>query len=573
MLKPWKAWAASTRLGLFIVVLAAVLLLMVIGLVIANESLSRSDERQVAMDATASAAMAAQRLELIGEGLRRIHMMDDDSGAVQDQLGQLLSSLQGRRGVQAVWMLDPKGMDTRGLATTADPGLTRSGLEASRVVAHGGAAARELSVHALPPGGHNARRFVLVVQPVFSRDSILGIGVALVGADALLAPARGETAVTRSYAALVIRDDTVAHSGQLEGEGAQRTATSRVPVPGAEDWRVVVGHETSERGARSIFWVLGGCAFAFLLAGLVRERRQAIRITERSTELERLSAELLRANRMKSEFLANVSHELRTPLNAIVGFVDLLKDGAYGELSGRQVQPVDRIAVSAGHLRQLVDQILDIAKIAAGRMDVHLESVQVRPFVLNVVSEVEPLVTERSLAISIAVPASLPRIRTDPTHLRQILINLLANAIKYTPSGSIQVRARVTDDGTPMRSMTITGQHPVMAAGRPTSWIALQVVDTGIGIAAEDQERIFNEFEQVNAGPRGNSAERGTGLGLAISRRLAFLLGGDITVESELGKGSTFTAWLPMNAEESAVPRSPAQQDAQGSPLLSAAEN
>jgi signal transduction histidine kinase len=223
----------------------------------------------------------------------------------------------------------------------------------------------------------------------------------------------------------------------------------------------------------------------------------------------------------------------------------------YGELSPRQVPPVDRIAASATHLRHLVDQVLDIAKIAAGRLEVHPETIVLRPFVLNIASELESLVNERALSFSIAVGASLPRVRTDPTHLRQILVNLIGNAVKYTSSGGVAVRARLVGaadtGGAPRRH---TPDDPVLSAQRPDSrrvWIALQVVDTGVGIATADQTRIFEEFEQVNAGPRGDSMQRGTGLGLAISRRLAQLLGGDITVESQVGKGSTFTLWLPVH--------------------------
>ncbi|HXT18088.1 MAG TPA: HAMP domain-containing sensor histidine kinase [Gemmatimonadaceae bacterium] len=285
----------------------------------------------------------------------------------------------------------------------------------------------------------------------------------------------------------------------------------------------------------------------FLLA---RERRRRLRASERSAELERLYHEVARANTAKSEFLANISHELRTPLNAIVGFVELLKDGVYGELSPRQVPPVDRIAASATHLRHLVDQVLDIAKIAAGRLEVHSETLVLRPFVLNVASELESLVNERGLSFSIAVGASLPRIRTDPTHLRQILVNLIGNAVKYTPSGGVAVRARLVGATVARSSHRPTPDDPVLARQSPDMrqvWIALQVVDTGVGIAPADQVRIFDEFEQVNAGPRSESMQRGTGLGLSISRRLAQLLGGDIGVDSQLGKGSTFTLWLPVH--------------------------
>lgn len=288
---------------------------------------------------------------------------------------------------------------------------------------------------------------------------------------------------------------------------------------------------------------------------LVRQRRHQARVAERSAELERLYSEVARANTAKSEFLANISHELRTPLNAIVGFVELLKDGVYGELTPRQVPPVDRIAASATHLRHLVDQVLDIAKIAAGRLEVHPETIVLRPFVLNVASELESLVNERGLTFSIAVGASLPRVRTDPTHLRQILVNLIGNAVKYTPSGGVSVRARFVgaQGGSPSHPRRDTPEDPVLLTRAPDArqvWIALQVIDTGVGIAPADQARIFDEFEQVNAGPRGESMQRGTGLGLAISRRLAQLLGGDITVDSTLGKGSTFTLWLPVQPTE-----------------------
>ena len=295
-------------------------------------------------------------------------------------------------------------------------------------------------------------------------------------------------------------------------------------------------------------WVVAVIAVTAIFAGLARQRRQARSLAERSAELEQLSAELYRANRAKSEFLANVSHELRTPLAAIVGFVDLLREGAYGELTPRQIGPVERIESSANHLRELVEQVLDLAKMAAGRLDVHTELLKLRPFVIDVAAEVEPLINEKGVAFSIAVPATLPRIATDPRHLRQIVVNLLGNAIKFTANGSITVRATVVMDEEVARFAAPTNTRPLLATGG--SWVALQVCDTGAGIAEKDLARIFEEFEQVNAGPRGDSIRRGTGLGLAISRRLARLLDGDITVESTAGKGSTFTLWLPADTPD-----------------------
>jgi len=300
------------------------------------------------------------------------------------------------------------------------------------------------------------------------------------------------------------------------------------------------------------FYIVGILMFAGLGLLLNHERRQARKLVERSKELERLSAELLRASRMKNEFLANVSHELRTPLNAIVGFVDLLREGVYGDLAPRQVKPVERIEASANHLRHLVDQILDLAKMAAGRLDVHTEILDVRPFILDVASEVESLVNEKDLSLSLTMGSALPRIRTDPTHLRQILVNLIGNAVKYTNTGTIIVRTHIVSRA---EGLTLGMPGDLAPDQAEATWLCVQVADSGIGIAAADQRRIFEEFEQVEAGPRADSPNRGTGLGLAISRRLARLLGGDLTLVSEMGRGSTFSLWLPIHAYDLASPQ------------------
>lgn len=305
---------------------------------------------------------------------------------------------------------------------------------------------------------------------------------------------------------------------------------------------------------RLALWVSLALAMVALAAVLVFERRQARHIEERSAELEQLSGELYRANRAKAEFLGSVSHELRTPLSAIVGFVDLLRDGSYGELTPRQRGPVERIESSANHLRELVEQVLDLARMAAGRLEVHAEPIRLRPFIIDVVSEMEPLAAQRGLAFAITVPATLPRLVTDSGHLRRILVNLIGNAIKFTSTGTIGVRATHVGDADLARVTASTGRRPLLLAH--TSWMAVQITDTGLGIAAADLDRIFEEFEQVNAGPRADSQRRGTGLGLAISRRLARLLDGDISVESVPGSGSVFTLWLPVDAGQVEGPNS-----------------
>ncbi len=294
-----------------------------------------------------------------------------------------------------------------------------------------------------------------------------------------------------------------------------------------------------------LMWALGLVVAVALVALLLSERERRRRLRERSAELEHLSFELARANRAKSEFLANVSHELRTPLAAIVGYVDLLRDGSYGELGPRMVGPVERVQASAEHLQALVDQILDLAKLSAGRLEIQREPLSLRAFVIDVASEVEPLIIEKGLALSIQVPATLPKLSTDPMHLRQILVNLLGNAVKFTTKGSITVRAVLVPDPARLLEERVVRQRPLLATDG--SWIALQVVDTGIGVPEKDQQRIFAEFEQVDSGSRADSVRRGTGLGLTITRRLARLLDGDITVESVVGEGSAFTFWLPID--------------------------
>jgi len=339
------------------------------------------------------------------------------------------------------------------------------------------------------------------------------------------------------------RSDTILFVPDSQPNNHRRSVERTVVTPFGEEWLVTTTYTPAGRGVRIALWVVGLGAIVGLGIGLLLERREASRIADRSSELEHLSTELLRANRAKSEFLANVSHELRTPLNAIVGFVDLLRDGVYGPLNSRQTGPVERIEASANHLRHLVDQVLDLAKMAAGRLEVHTEPVELRPFVFDVASEVEPLMTEKGLSFSLAIGATLPRVRTDPTHLRQILINLLGNAVKFTNDGGIAIRGKLIKRNHHNENPEVLAA----AASSETLWIALQVADSGVGIAEKDRERIFDEFEQVNAGPRGDSMRRGTGLGLSISRRLARLLGGDISVESELGRGSVFTVWLPID--------------------------
>ena len=552
---------ARVSAGLFSSVLAVVLLLMVGGLLVADRALTGASEEHAQIDATESANVLEQVIARQAEGLSAFHGLLLFPGRERAENFTLLSKsfARGRAGLRELWLADSTArllFDTV-IVMPADA----AGAERARGRENGIVETIKTKEPLVTLSRGSTPREALVFQPFVLGGRVVGVAGAVFGDDGLYAAVAEDAQASGTARVLRAGNDTVLATGSLSALRSLPRRTSEVKVPGAT-WQLDVGHVEARRGLRITLWVLGLVAVTFLGGGVLRERRQALRVAERSAELERLSSELLRANRMKSEFLANVSHELRTPLNAIVGFVDLLRDGVYGDLSTRQAPPVERIAASATHLRHLVDQVLDIAKIAAGRLEVHAETIVLRPFVLNVASELEPLISERGLSLSIAVGASLPRVRTDPTHLRQILVNLIGNAIKYTPAGGIAVRARLAGVLPSQTGHRLSPEDPTLAARSPDRrkiWIALQVIDTGIGIAPSDLERIFDEFEQANAGPRGDSMERGTGLGLAISRRLARLLGGDISVESQPGKGSTFTIWLPVSPADVQAEPLPAQ--------------
>jgi signal transduction histidine kinase len=399
----------------------------------------------------------------------------------------------------------------------------------------------------------SGERGFAIIEPIFIDDSFVAFaGGTISGASVLEELDSLVPAGSHSRVILASNDTVAADEPPASRFLGYRAASAQLTAPGGSPWQVIIRYDAGYPG-RFALWMTAALLMTSLTVAFVHTRRQALRLSERTVELERLSSELLRANRAKSELLASVSHELRTPLNAIVGFVEMLRDGVYGEVTPRQAAPIGRVASSATHLRHLVDQVLDIAKLAAGRMEFHAEPVDVRALVTEVASEMEALLNERDLHLRLALAPRLPRISTDRTHLRQIILNLLGNAIKYTREGGIIVRAQVADLSAAPAHLA-GGAAPSPVTGElsttppPARWVTVSVTDSGIGIAPNDFDRIFEEFEQVNAGSRGDSMVRGTGLGLAISRRLARLIGGDITVSSEVGKGSTFTVWLAADA-------------------------
>ena len=250
-------------------------------------------------------------------------------------------------------------------------------------------------------------------------------------------------------------------------------------------------------------------------------------------ETEEKSRELLKASQHKSQFLANMSHELRTPLNAIIGVSEMLREDA--EAAKEDTEPLDRVLGAGRHLLALINDILDLSKIEAGRMELHLDSFALAPLIEDVAKTIEPMAAKNSNRVSVNCDAAIGTMHADQMRLRQALLNLLSNANKFTERGTITIDAR-------------QGQEN----GR--EWIKLAVTDSGIGMTPEQMGKLFQEFSQVSSATA--SKYGGTGLGLAISRRFCQMMGGDITVESEPGHGSTFTIQLPriVNAPKEAVP-------------------
>ncbi len=259
-----------------------------------------------------------------------------------------------------------------------------------------------------------------------------------------------------------------------------------------------------------------------------------------SRELALKISELERANRMKAQFLANMSHELRTPLNAVIGFSEMLLLGAHGRLTTDQKDALETVARNGRHLLGLVNDILDLSKVEAGRMELHLTPTDLRPLVGDVLEGMQSLVAAKEHTVALDLAPETLVVRADELRVRQILFNLVSNAVKFTPAGGhITVRAV-------RRPMVLTAGGP--ATERDAVWIA--VSDTGIGIAPHDLPRLFSEFSQVDA----SHARRyeGTGLGLALCKRFVDLHGGQIGVESTLGRGSTFWLVLPVEGPAAA---------------------
>jgi signal transduction histidine kinase len=251
----------------------------------------------------------------------------------------------------------------------------------------------------------------------------------------------------------------------------------------------------------------------------------ATNVNRMNDELRRLYGELETASKHKSEFLANMSHELRTPLNAIIGFSQVLRQQLFGEVNEKQAEYLDDILSSGNHLLSLINDVLDLSKVEAGQVELELADFSLREALERGVVMVRERATTSGVQLTLQLAPGVDIVRGDERRLRQVVFNLLSNAVKFTPAGG-----RID-----------------IAAERGDGEVQVSVQDTGPGVAPEDRERIFEEFQQTDVGA---NQREGTGLGLALSRRLVELHGGRVEVESELGRGSTFSVHLPLKSPD-----------------------
>jgi signal transduction histidine kinase len=285
-------------------------------------------------------------------------------------------------------------------------------------------------------------------------------------------------------------------------------------------WIVTILHDLTETIERARLYEQVKRASEELEA---KVQTATIELAQQNELLRRQRFEVEQASALKSQFLANMSHEFRTPLNAILGYTQMLMQGVTGALTEEQHTDLERIDSNGRHLMGLINDILDLSRIEAGHMPVHTATINVSQLVKEVLGELDPIIQRSRLRVGTRLSSRLPTFESDRQKVKQILLNLIGNALKFTRRGNVQIVARPAGQA---RTVSIT------------------VKDTGIGISRANLERIFEDFRQLDTSPsRGYS---GTGLGLSICRRLAVILGGTLTVKSQVGRGSAFTLALPV---------------------------
>jgi len=269
-----------------------------------------------------------------------------------------------------------------------------------------------------------------------------------------------------------------------------------------------------------------------------REAREALQrahdeLEQKTAELEQANIQLKRFDELKSKFLANMSHEIRTPLNSILGYTDLLLDRVDGYITDEQEKSLTKIHRNAKHLLTLINDVLDISRIESGRMELDVKPVNVKDLIDETISALDPLLDKKGLVLETAFDEELPLAHADPDRVRQVVTNLVDNAIKFTSEGRITVRTKASEMG--------------LGKDRRPKFVEVCISDTGSGIRKRDLNRLFDKFKPLDT--LATSQYKGAGLGLSICKGLIEMQDGEIWVKSEYGKGSTFCFTLPLEAE------------------------
>ncbi|NXY98164.1 HAMP domain-containing protein [Streptomyces sp. BR123] len=514
--------------------------------------------RTVAVDAPGEVGELKDNINAMVESLRATTRANEEKDWLKTNLARVSGGIQGRRSLPTVaelvmrevpplvraqygcFFLTQEGPDGPELVAIASYGLPddpADGVRRVRVgrslVGQAAADGRTLVVEDLPPGyariasgTGSADPSTLIVLPIVVEGQVLG--ALELAAVQPFAPLHRDFldqftellgAIVGALVANARTDELLGRSQQLTAELSARSQELQARQRELQDSNA----ELKEKAA--------------LLADRNRDiERKNLQIEQARQELEERARQLAQASLYKSEFLANMSHELRTPLNSLLILAQLLAQNGEGNLTDKQVDYATVIHSAGSDLLQLINDILDLSKVEAGRMDVHREPVSIQRVLDYADATFRPVADERGLEFGVsAAPRAGAGLVTDESRLRQVLRNLLANALKFTEEGSVSLRVEPATEA----------ETPAEIGGAGTV-LAFRVSDTGIGIPADRLESVFGAFQQGHSGTA--RAYGGTGLGLSISREVARLLGGTITVESQVGEGSCFTLYLPERA-------------------------
>ncbi|WP_327064925.1 HAMP domain-containing protein [Kitasatospora sp. NBC_01250] len=509
--------------------------------------------RSITVDASGEVADLKDNINFMVESLRETTRANEDQDWLKTNLARLSALMQGRRDLAAVaeavmdeltplvaaqcgafYLAGESGagavLQLVGSYAYPDGSRPSSFRFGESFVGQAARSRRTIAVDTLPPGYLAAssglgrtEALSLVVLPIMAEDQVLGV--------IELASVRPFTPVHRDFLdqlmeTIGVNVNTIianARTDELLGESQRLTAELQARSQELQARQEELQASNAELEDK-----------AELLAAQNRDiETKNLEIEQARQELEDRAHQLSVASTYKSEFLANMSHELRTPLNSLLILAQLLAQNPTRNLTAKQVEYAGIIHSAGSDLLQLINDILDLSKVEAGKMDLNLEAVSLRQLLDYAEATFRPMTGQKSLAFEVHTAQGVPtELLTDEYRLRQVLRNLLSNAVKFTEKGRVELHIELADGARVPESVRRGGQV-----------LAFRVVDTGIGIAPQHLETVFGAFQQAD----GTTSRKygGTGLGLSISREIAYLLGGAIVAESTLGKGSTFTLFLP----------------------------